>query len=242
MLLSEYIVNLYERNKVHTIFYKNEFDCDNEYNNKDKLKDIVEKLTNKGILVYSIEMFDCDEDFTKMKQDMPIHFDNLDDLSKFTDLLSLCAKEVSIWILNFKNTIWYYVDIFHNKLDYYYNSQKYSMDIRISDLTYSQVKMLEIFLKRLELNGNDGHSEMCTLFADGDGDFRPKININTNVTNDIASINRGLISRHQNLFKFFIDYKNNVKTEFGVFDSTFNDKYLPALLMEKFEEWNNGKN
>lgn len=32
-------------------------------------------------------------------------------------------------------------------------------------------------LKRMEYNGNIGHSEEVTLYSDGDGDFRPKFEI-----------------------------------------------------------------
>ena len=35
------------------------------------------------------------------------------------------------------------------------------------------------FLKRLEQNGNRGHSSLIGFYADGDGDFRPKFQINT---------------------------------------------------------------
>ena len=32
-------------------------------------------------------------------------------------------------------------------------------------------------LKRMELDGNVGHSEMVGIYSDGDGNFRPKFNI-----------------------------------------------------------------
>lgn len=35
------------------------------------------------------------------------------------------------------------------------------------------------FLKHLERNGNIGHSALVGFYADGDGDFRPKFNIQT---------------------------------------------------------------
>ena len=38
------------------------------------------------------------------------------------------------------------------------------------------------FLKRMEYNGNIGHSEMVHFCSDGDGDFRPKFDINTDFT------------------------------------------------------------
>lgn len=34
-------------------------------------------------------------------------------------------------------------------------------------------------LKRMELDGNVGHSEVVGIYSDGDGNFRPKFNINT---------------------------------------------------------------
>ena len=37
------------------------------------------------------------------------------------------------------------------------------------------------FLKRMELDGNIGHSEMLAFYADGDGDFRPKFETNVEV-------------------------------------------------------------
>ena len=35
------------------------------------------------------------------------------------------------------------------------------------------------FLKHLEHNGKAGHSALVGFYADGDGDFRPTFNINT---------------------------------------------------------------
>lgn len=35
------------------------------------------------------------------------------------------------------------------------------------------------FLKRIEHNGNIGHSSLIGFYADGDGDFRPTFNIKT---------------------------------------------------------------
>ena len=38
------------------------------------------------------------------------------------------------------------------------------------------------FLRQLESNGNIGHSSLIGFYADGDGDFRPKFNINVDYT------------------------------------------------------------
>ena len=38
------------------------------------------------------------------------------------------------------------------------------------------------FLRQLERNGNIGHSSLIGFYADGDGDFRPKFNINVDYT------------------------------------------------------------
>ena len=35
------------------------------------------------------------------------------------------------------------------------------------------------FLKYIESNGKAGHSSLVGFYADGDGDFRPEFNINT---------------------------------------------------------------
>lgn len=36
------------------------------------------------------------------------------------------------------------------------------------------------FLKKMEYNGNIGHSALLGFYSDGDGDFRPKFKINKN--------------------------------------------------------------
>lgn len=42
-------------------------------------------------------------------------------------------------------------------------------------------------LERMEHNGNIGHSEMLAFFSDGDGDFHPKFNLDSSLTEKSSS-------------------------------------------------------
>lgn len=55
-------------------------------------------------------------------------------------------------------------------------------------------------LKTMEDYGYAGHSEWVALFADGDGDFRPKFNINTNFEKIKPRYSNGTFDRHITLY------------------------------------------
>lgn len=46
------------------------------------------------------------------------------------------------------------------------------------------------FLKRMEADGDIGHSELIGFYADGDGDFRPKFKFDSSEVNDDISIKK----------------------------------------------------
>ena len=46
-----------------------------------------------------------------------------------------------------------------------------------AEIDYRWVGTFLTFLKRLEHNGDIGHSSLIGFYADGDGDFRPKFKV-----------------------------------------------------------------
>jgi len=56
-----------------------------------------------------------------------------------------------------------------------YRDKKYTTVIRIKNLTLSQSIALEDMMRTWEYLGNVGASRWTSFFADGDGNFRPKI-------------------------------------------------------------------
>ena len=55
-------------------------------------------------------------------------------------------------------------------------NRKFSIDCEVPE---RWVDYFCSFLKHLECNGSIGHSALVGFYADGDGDFRPKFNIQT---------------------------------------------------------------
>ncbi len=60
----------------------------------------------------------------------------------------------------------------------YKDYERVSVRIKIDNLTSAQAKAIEDLLRQWELLGNVGSSRWTAFFADGDGNFRPRIKVN----------------------------------------------------------------
>lgn len=249
----KYIVDLFEHANIECM-----------YDNSDGIKEINGEVTElqdwftitmcfelNNIKISSIHKnIEC-IDITNFEQDIPIHFTCKDDLIRFAIIAKDFINEIMIFILrDLDNKEHYYVEIIQAKDEYINTHKKYAMKVLIDNLTFEQYKMLEIFLEKLQVNGNDGHSEDCTLFCDGDGEFRPRIIINgeegnidnsDNIDNMYVQpiINKKFLhgDKTKDLFKYDMIYNGKyIKTEFGVHERTYTRVYLPIYLMELFNK------
>ena len=251
--IGEYIVDLFGHANIECM-----------YDNSDGIKEVNGELTElqdwftitmcfelSNIKVSSIHKnIEC-IDINNFEQDIPIHFTNKNDLIRFAVIAKDFINEIMIFILHdLDNKEHYYVEIIQAKDEYINTHKKYAMKVLIDNLTFEQYKMLEIFLEKLQINGHDGHSEDCTLFCDGDGEFRPRIIINgqegnmdnnDNIDNMYVQpiINNKFLhgDKTKDLFKYDMIYNGDyIKTEFGVHERTYTRVYLPIYLMELFNK------
>ena len=254
----KYIVDLFEHANIECM-----------YDNSDGIKEVNGEVTElqdwftitmcfelSNIKVSSIHKNIEQVDIDNFEQDIPIHFTNKHDLIRFAVIAKDFINEIMIFILHdLNNKEHYYVEIIQAKDEYSNTCKKYTMQVHIDNLTFEQYKMLEIFLRKLELNGIDGHSEDCTIFCDGDGAFRPHIIINGK-EGDLADITnyerltldnmyiQPVISNNilhgdktKDLFKYnMFSNEKYIKTEFGVHERTYTQVYLPIYLMELFNK------
>lgn len=72
------------------------------------------------------------------------------------------------------------------------SENKYNLTVKFEGLTGGQILALRLFFEMMEANGQAGHSEWMSFYADGDGNFRPKIT--TSVEGGFTDIDRHLPS------------------------------------------------
>ena len=250
----KYIVDLFNYPTKMDFIYNNSDGIKVGYSEIARFQDwgiIVSSCRLAGIKISSIYKIFEQVDIDNFEQDIPIHFTNKNDLIRFAIIAKDFISEIMIFILhNLDNKEHYYVEIIQAKDEYINTHKKYAMKVLIDNLTFEQYKMLEIFIEKLQVNGNDGHSEDCTLFCDGDGEFRPRIIINgeegnidnsDNIDNMYVQpiINKKFLhgDKTKDLFKYDI-FSNGkyIKTEFGVHERTYTRVYLPIYLMELFNK------
>lgn len=196
------------------------------------LKDILECILDKGIEVYDVTILHNGVDMDDITQDVYMHFTDTSELKRFTEVLAWYAKEISLYIIrDTTGCIHYYISLLDVILDNYNRDHVYSLNVNISNLTYEQAKMLEIFFRRIADDGKIGHTEHCTMLCDGDGDFRPKIDI-TKSFDDSIDIHDSLVCYGYDDRRFA---GNRYGGEFYLHPSSFSVDYLPLYLMDMYD-------
>lgn len=196
----------------------------------DILKDILECILGKGIEVYDVTILRDDVDMGDITQDVYMHFIDTNELKRFTGILALYAKEISLYVIrDTAGCIHYYISLLDVILDVDNRDHAHSLNVNISNLTYEQAKMLEIFFMRIADDGKIGHTEHCTMLCDGDGDFRPKIDI-TKSFGDSIDIRDSLVCYGYGDRRFAGN--KYYGGEFYLHPASFSVDYLPLYLMD----------
>lgn len=206
-----------------------------------ELEHLLGYIEYKGVKVYDVTILLHDVDMTDVTQDVYIHFTNVYELIDFTDILKQYVKEISIHIIrDTTGIVHYYVTLMQTIANGHYMEHNYSINVNIANLTYKQAKMLEVFFNRIANDGKIGHSETCALFCDGDGDFRPRIDIVNNFEDDDPVATIDSISQYNGDNKNHEFTISTYKGDFYLTDRSFDTDYLPLYLMHIY--YNNTNN
>ena len=161
-----------------------------KFSKSEKLKETILHLDENNISLNNIYVIFSQYTIDRFENDMPITLQNLEQLSKFCNFMTIIPDidEIDIFILYTLNNDapMYLVDIIHTKYDFptTYNND-YTMNISISGLSYERAKMLEIILRRISTNKN--WTDLVVkknIFSLGDIDIQISSNILDNCSID----------------------------------------------------------
>lgn len=84
------------------------------------------------------------------------------------------------------------------------NNKKFTIEVEMNE---RWINTFCSMLKRMELNGNIGHSEWIALFSDGDGDFRPRFSF-SDIYNEVLDKSSTIESFHKEGKPYLVQQSN----------------------------------
>ena len=214
-----------------------------KFSKSEKLKETILHLDENNISLNNIYVIFSQYTIDRFENDMPITLQNLEQLSKFCNFMTIIPDidEIDIFILYTLNNDapMYLVDIIHTKYDFptTYNND-YTMNISISGLSYERAKMLEIILRRISTNKN--WTDLVVkknIFSLGDIDIQISSNILDNCSIDTDTLLDDNMSKlFTNKYTEQIMDIDKTASKFTVDRYSYHKYYLPSILMKKFKE------